>query len=236
MADEKLHIEGISSEITLRQNARIKRLSIRINAHSGVVVCYPRGITKTKVIAFVSDKKEWINKHTANYNKEKKELLTADTIVLANNHRVVFKTIEHNVGRFEATDAETIISIPNNLNFEDQKKIKENVFIEVMYKQARIYLPARLAILAEKYNFSYGKVTLRNQKTRWGSCSYQNNISLNVQLMRLPKHLVDYVLIHELAHTVEKNHSNNFWEVVHSKMGNSLYRCKKELRNHSLHF
>lgn len=236
MADEKLHIEGIYSEITLRQNARIKRLSIRINAHSGVVVCYPIGIQKKKVIAFVASRKEWINKHTANYNKEKKQFLTADTIVLANNHRVIFKTIEHNVGKSEEIDTETIISIPNNLNFEDQKRMREYAFLKIMHKQARIYLPTRLATLAEKYNFSYGKVTIRNQKTRWGSCSYQNNISLNVQLMRLPKHLVDYVLIHELAHTVEKNHSNSFWNVVHSKMGDSLYECKKELRKHSLHF
>lgn len=236
MADEKLHIEGISSEIILRQNARIRRVSIRINASLGVVVSYPIGIQKRKVIEFISTKKEWINKHTTNYNIQKTEFLTSNTFILANNHKLLFQFIEHNVTKFKTTDLETTVSIPKNLNFEKQKEIKRVYIQNVMYEQAYIYLPTRLAFLAEKHNFQYGKVTLRNQKTRWGSCSYQNNISLNIQLMRLPSHLVDYVLIHELAHTIEKNHSNSFWELVYSKMGISLNKCKKELKTQNLHF
>ncbi len=84
-------------------------------------------------------------------------------------------------------------------------------------------MPHRVQHLSDLHGFTYGKLSFRNQKTRWGSCSFHNNISLNIQLMRLPLHLIDYVIIHELCHTVHKNHSAKFWQLVHEKMGNSVH-------------
>ena len=78
-------------------------------------------------------------------------------------------------------------------------------------KEARRKLPQRLAELAEKHGFSYRRVSIRNQKSRWGSCSANNNISLNMKLMALPAELLDYVLLHELLHTRIKNHGPAFW-------------------------
>ena len=76
---------------------------------------------------------------------------------------------------------------------------------------AKKLLYERLELLADKYGFKYEKVSFRNQKTRWGSCSSQNNISLNIQIMLLPPELQDYILLHELLHTKIKNHSANYW-------------------------
>ena len=72
----------------------------------------------------------------------------------------------------------------------------------------------RINELADKYGFIFNKVSIRNQKTRWGSCSIKNNISLNIQLMRLSNSLIDYVILHELVHTVVKNHSILFWNTL----------------------
>ncbi|NQV43160.1 MAG: M48 family metallopeptidase [Candidatus Marinimicrobia bacterium] len=80
--------------------------------------------------------------------------------------------------------------------------------------EIRRSLTSRLYELAQEYDFQYKKVSLRNQKSRWGSCSAQDNISLNQNLFYLPDHLRDYVLIHELAHTREKNHSPKFWNIL----------------------
>ncbi len=76
---------------------------------------------------------------------------------------------------------------------------------------ARQQLSQRLTELAAKYDFAYNRVTIRNQKSRWGSCSATNNISLNMKLMALPAELIDYVLLHELLHTRIKNHGPSFW-------------------------
>jgi predicted metal-dependent hydrolase len=78
-------------------------------------------------------------------------------------------------------------------------------------QQARRRLIARLAQLAAIHGFSYNRVFVRNQKTRWGSCSQQNNINLNINLVRLPDALIDYTLLHELVHTRIKNHGAGFW-------------------------
>ncbi len=72
----------------------------------------------------------------------------------------------------------------------------------------------RLAELARRHGFSYNKVFVRNQRTRWGSCSGHNNINLNVNLIRLPAELRDYTLLHELVHTRIKNHGPQFWEAL----------------------
>ncbi len=77
---------------------------------------------------------------------------------------------------------------------------------------ARRLIVQRLDHLASLHGFAYHKVFVRNQKTRWGSCSYQNNINLNVNLVRLPETLMDYTILHELVHTRIKHHGRNFWE------------------------
>jgi predicted metal-dependent hydrolase len=68
--------------------------------------------------------------------------------------------------------------------------------------------------LAIKHGFSYNRISIRNQRTRWGSCSAKNNISLNIKLASLPHDLTDYVILHELVHTRIKNHSKTFWEAL----------------------
>ncbi len=80
--------------------------------------------------------------------------------------------------------------------------------------EAKNYLVSRLDFLSKKFGFIYQKIALKNQKTRFGSCSYQNNINLNINLMNYDFDVIDYVLIHELVHTKIKNHSDVFWKEV----------------------
>jgi len=72
----------------------------------------------------------------------------------------------------------------------------------------------RIEKLAAQHGFEYNRVSFRSQRTRWGSCSTNNDISLNIKLALLPEDLVDYVILHELVHTQVKNHAPEFWEEV----------------------
>ena len=92
---------------------------------------------------------------------------------------------------------------------------------EIDRSKARKKLVSRLNELSEQHGFSYNKVFMRNQKTRWGSCSAKNNISLNMKLIRLPDEMIDYVLLHELVHTRIKNHTNEFWTELSRFVGNA---------------
>ena len=94
-------------------------------------------------------------------------------------------------------------------------------------EDARESLIKRLKELADMYGFSYNKVFIRSQKSRWGSCSSKNNISLNLTLARLPVELRDYVILHELVHTRVKNHRPRFWSELEKYLKNAKeYRSR----------
>jgi predicted metal-dependent hydrolase len=94
-----------------------------------------------------------------------------------------------------------------------EKEIQNNAAsaTEIDPKKAKTKLKRRLRYLADKHGYTYKRVFIRNQRTRWGSCSAKDNISLNIKLINLPSECVDYVILHELAHTKHKNHGNEFW-------------------------
>jgi predicted metal-dependent hydrolase len=93
----------------------------------------------------------------------------------------------------------------------------------------------KLNELAHKYGFTYNRVFIRNQKTRWGSCSSGNNIYLNVKLSLLPEELTDYVILHELVHTRIKNHSKGFWRELGKYVGDTR-GMERRLKEYGLGF
>lgn len=106
--------------------------------------------------------------------------------------------------------------------------------IEQMRHEAKEVLPGRVAFWAEKFGFRYGRVTIRASRSKWGSCSGENNISLSLFLMTLPPHLRDYVIIHELCHTVHHNHSKSFHSLVDQCLAGEEKNLRSELRRFSI--
>jgi len=92
--------------------------------------------------------------------------------------------------------------------------------------QAKRKLIRRLKYLAAEYGFTYNRVFIRNQKTRLGTCSNRNNIGLNIKASLLPEELLDYVILHELAHTRVKNHGRDFWTLMDKLVGNGKAKAR----------
>ena len=99
--------------------------------------------------------------------------------------------------------------------------------------EARRILTNRVAELARAHGFEYNRVFVKNQRTLWGSCSARNNINLNVNLLRLPDELRDYVIVHELVHTRHKNHSRAFWDEMNRILGDGKH-FQRKLRRYKL--
>lgn len=100
-------------------------------------------------------------------------------------------------------------------------------------EKARLLLTERLGELARQHGFTYNRVFVRNQKTRWGSCSAKNNINLNLRLVALPQELADYVLLHELVHTRVKNHGPGFWNEMERVTGDAQ-GSRRKLRQYRI--
>lgn len=105
--------------------------------------------------------------------------------------------------------------------YEKQKKAFNDVFLSVDKTKAKRQIINQLHQLAQRYGFTFNKVSVRNQRTRWGSCSARGNISLNIKLVALPPELSDYVMLHELIHTRIHNHRRKFWKEMDKYVGNS---------------
>lgn len=98
--------------------------------------------------------------------------------------------------------------------------------IHALADKALKYIPGRVKHFAPMVGVSYGRITIRNQKTRWGSCSGVGNLNFNCLLMLLPPEVIDYVVVHELCHRKEMNHSPRFWAEVERVLPN--YRTLKQ--------
>lgn len=124
------------------------------------------------------------------------------------------------------------IACPSTTHF-DSPRVREMLIggIERYLKaDAKAYLPIRLAHLAQMHGLKYNEVKINSSRSRWGSCSGRKDINLSFYLMLLPSHLIDYVLLHELTHTLEMNHSPRFWAKLDGFAGVNSHQLRRELR------
>ena len=124
--------------------------------------------------------------------------------------RVSFKE----AGRFAVSKREWLLKHRLCMTTREQNARQLHQSHPIRPHQARRQIVDRLTELAARTGLTFNRVFVRNQKTRWGSCSHQDNISLNINLVRLPIELMDYVILHELVHTRIKNHSPKFWAAL----------------------
>jgi hypothetical protein len=114
------------------------------------------------------------------------------------------------------------------------RKVNVTKLTKFLATEEKSRIIKRVEYLATKYGFNYGKVTFRNMKTRWGSCTAQNNISLNIGLIALPNELRDYIILHELVHIKIKNHGNKFWNELGRIIHNPKLLSKRLSQNYGL--
>lgn len=131
-----------------------------------------------------------------------------------------------------STDEGVRICCPAGTDFASKRvqMLVRNAVMRALRKKAAEYLPPLVALWASRYGLSFRAVKISKARTRWGSCSSEKNISLSFYLMLVPAHLMDYVILHELAHTVEMNHGPKFWELLNGMTDGKALALRRELR------
>ena len=129
-------------------------------------------------------------------------------------------------------DDELLIGCPQETRFEEAQtqQTLRRLLKAALRHEAKRCLPIRVAALALQHGFHYKGVTIKDMTSRWGSCSSRKHINLSLLLMTLPWHLIDYILLHELCHTVELNHSERFWALMDQVTNGKALQLREELK------
>ncbi|GAB2525562.1 M48 family metallopeptidase [Rufibacter soli] len=229
-------IEAIGT-VRFIPSATAKYVRISIRPGQGVRVTLPRRASMAQAEAFVQEKSSWIRKHLVSQQQEqhRKTLFTPELAYNTRFHQLQLQP--HSLPHCKSRLKDGILHVwyPQTIGYahEDVQDYIQKAIEYTLRLEAKEHLPQRVAYFARQFNFSYQQVTIKNAKTRWGSCSATNNINLNLHLMRLPAHLCDYVILHELAHTVEKNHGPRFWALL-DKISGDAKGLDKQLKAYRL--
>ena len=224
-------------EIKLKKSFKAKNISIKIKPFEGVLVTVPMLVSFKIVEDFVKTKINWINKNLDKVQKQEQlhTFFSANNSFKTRSHlvNIISTELSKNTVHIENSNVKVLISKKLSISSEENQIYIRNIILEIWRKEAKEYLPKRVEALAIDHDFNYQKLTIKNTKTRWGSCSFDNNINLSLHLMRISNELIDYVILHELVHTKVKNHSSKFWETLEKHCPNSKI-LDKELKKYSL--
>ena len=240
----KININGKHVSYTLQRSRRRRRtIQLQVNQEEGIKLLVPDNMQQRDIQKFLESRTDWIIQHM--YILEHKE----NSRKWHNGEKIPFRGKELTLGidiapagiydRFKHSTA--IKSLEG-----DEIRIKLRVGVkpdeisqevaETIYKwyrqEALIYLKDRIATWAEITGWQPSRVRISDARRRWGSCSNKKSINLNWRLILLPDELSDYVLVHELAHIKELNHSRNFWKYVESILPDWRER-RNAIRQHS---
>lgn len=198
--------------IAIRRSSLARSLRLKIDHRGSLVISMPKRAPLYLAKRLVDEARDQVRRSLAQTHTELTTLRHGD--IIGKSHRLVLREGPELNGRLIGTFVE--VTVPTHMSAEShevQTYIKE-VSLKALRTQAKAYLTRQLQKMAETHGFAYENVRFSNAGTRWGSCSSTGTISLNIWLMQLPFELIDYVIIHELCHTAQMNHSPAFWQLV----------------------
>jgi predicted metal-dependent hydrolase len=231
----KVYYFEVIGNVAFVKNDRARSLRITVKPNHDVKVTIPKNVSLTNAFRFVEEKRDWIQKSL-------EKVKTHEQKYTSFKPGVDFSTRSHKLEYVLQPGSELIARVGKGLirifySLEEQvlspngQAFVRKAVEYALRKEAKLFLPERTKYLAEKFEFQFSVVRVKNLKSRWGSCSTTNNINLNIHLMRLPDYLVDYVILHELVHTVHKNHGKQFWQALDRVSGNARLLAK-EMKNY----
>lgn len=224
--------DGRQLDYEIRSSAKAHGLRLRMTAREGLTVIAPNGLDERRVVELVTGKRDWIAAKLDQFEEVRHLLIDKPSArpeafelpALAESWRVEYRITKGKTAGAR-TDQQGRILVYGAATDDERCKAALRRWLA---RRAKETLTPWLESLAAENGLRFSRVVIKNQRTRWGSCSADGVISLNAKLLFLPPKLVRYVLMHELCHTLERNHSHRFWthlrqfepqtDLLHSRM------------------
>jgi predicted metal-dependent hydrolase len=201
-----------------RSRKRRKTISLQISDKSELVIAAPHFTPISEIKRFVQEKQNWI--HQA-IQKNKEELIKNKAKEYISGERFYYLGESFPLEAFfEQNEREGLVFWDNRfyLNAPDVEAKKRKYFIKWYKSKAREYFAERVKFYSRELNLRAKSVRVTSAGKCWGSCSGKDNLSFSFRLIMAPPHVIDYVIVHELMHIKEKNHSSRFWHLMESAM------------------
>ncbi|MES2965314.1 MAG: SprT family zinc-dependent metalloprotease [Bdellovibrionota bacterium] len=238
---ESLEVHG--RQVEVQRRARKRSLGLTVHVSGRLRVSAPKSISLKKIFEFVESQREWVENNLAKYEVvraayPRKLVREGETFPFMG--RALVLTFEKSANRTKYSvrirDARLVVEIPaNEWERFDRGAIHRELrplLVKFYQKAGRELLTARVERYANAMSLFPSGLSFRSQKTRWGSCSSKGRISLNWRLIVAPLDVIDYVVVHELAHLVHYDHSKAFWQLVGTQFADHRVR-RRWLREHA---
>lgn len=203
----RIAIGGEILEVLFRRHAQARRLVLRLDsAGTGVVVTVPSGVSRTRALDFIERSRLWL---------EERLSARGELIHLSHGHRLPLRGVDHEIRHVESRrgtvivdPAALIIHVPG-----EQAHVKRRL-LDFLKASARAELAKASGRYAGLMGVSFRRISVRDQRSRWGSCSAGGDLSYSWRLILAPSYVLDYVAAHEVAHLKHLDHSSRFWRLV----------------------
>lgn len=239
---EKIITDEQIGEVTLCRSVRVRRMTIRVHPVRGVNVSIPWRARESDGLRFFQSKRDWILR---TIERQRRWIASAEETgraVASLGDGTVIRTLLSEMvfreGEQPGIETQTLEDVreTGRLYLSPDRPVRRKVvhftpetdlrgtLVELLCAEAKALLPGKLRFLAERYGFEYGRVAIKHNSSNWGSCSTKGNINLNLNLVRLPEPLCDYVLLHELCHLHHLNHGDRFHRELATCVADNLAR------------
>jgi predicted metal-dependent hydrolase len=205
-----VQIDGLDAPVLLTRRKGSRSIRISVKSDGAVRVNVPFGVPEFVAKRFVQQKITWIQAH----QKPTEQLNTRSRI--GKHHTLYVRHGATTRNQTKVTQSEVIVTLKNGLDeqSDEAQKVIKKACEKALTAEAEQLLPLRVAEIAAKFGIAYAGCSIQKLKSRWGACDNRNNLSFNCYLMQLDWVLIDYVICHELAHTIHHHHQPTFWEFV----------------------
>ncbi len=220
--------DNIIPEFIHRTNTRSRSVRIGISNAGEVIVTTPPHFPTSRVLPFLQKSQDWIEKHLILHKRRLEVGGENSVLYFGDALKIVIEREHYDISKnaIRVID-DTIIIVPVALTAESVAK----ALIRWLKAEAERHIVPRIENIAKTYGHTYSSIHLRDQTSRWGSCSTHGNLQLNWRLIQAPKEVIDYVIMHELAHLKHMDHSPRFWAYV-EKLDPHYTDHKRWLRLH----